>query len=182
MAKKLTIKELKGQLKDFSQDELIYLISKLYKNSGEALKIINSELLGDEYNLDLLVSAKADVYKVFFPTRLSSHLSIANAKKILSTFDRCCPNTVMQIDLKLYFVECGVEFTNTFGDINGSFYNSLESMFWKVADLLNDFETEEAFITFEKRLITVVRESEGIGWGFYDDLSDALCSIKWFDA
>lgn len=181
MAKKITITELKKQLKNFSQDELIYLVTSIYKKSDEAVKIINSELQGEEYDKELLDKARQDMYKIFFPTRLSGGLPIANAKKVITSFDKCCSDTMLQIDLKLYFVECGVEFTNTYGDICESFYNSVGGMFWKVADLLNKMDSQEIYDHFEKRLVQVVHDTQGIGWGFHDELCDALCSLKWFD-
>ena len=44
MSKKLTVAQLKKQLKEFSQDELIYLVCHLYKSSPEAADYINAEM------------------------------------------------------------------------------------------------------------------------------------------
>jgi len=73
----------------------------------------------------------------------------------------------------VYYVECGNQFTVDYGDIDEGFYESLESMFTQVVKTLqtSDETTVERFLP---RLKAVVSQAEGIGWGYYDAISDAL--------
>ena len=45
----------------------------------------------------------------------------------------------------LYYVECGVEFTNLYGDIDERFYSSLESMFADFVMILNSMENDSFY-------------------------------------
>ena len=181
MSKKLTMAQLKKQLKDFSQDELIYLICQLYKSSSEAADFINVEIGSPEYVIELLEEAKKKVRKEFFPTRGFGRLSLSSAKEAISSFGKICSDVSMVIDLELYYVECGVEFTNTYGDINESFYSSMERMYWVVIEKLNKSDDMHLYETFADRLSAVIEETEGIGWGFYDGLCDSYYSLKWIE-
>lgn len=69
----------------------------------------------------------------------------------------------------IYYVECGTEFTCAFGDIDETFYCSLESMFDDVLKLMNDNGYSREF---NNRLDEIVRASSGIGWGYYDAIKD----------
>ena len=69
----------------------------------------------------------------------------------------------------LHYVEQGVEFTNTYGDIDERFYISMETMYEKVITICN--EEEEFIHIFEERLREIVTAKDGIGWGFHDQLS-----------
>ena len=59
------------------------------------------------------------------------------AKKVLSDFKKVCQNIELIAELKLYFVECGTEFTNMYGDIDGSFYNVVCDMFYDVIKIVS---------------------------------------------
>ena len=84
-------------------------------------------------------------------------------------------------DLQLYYVECGVEFTNTYGDINESFYSSMGNMYWTVIEAINKSDDRKLYETFADRLKAVIEETEDIGWGFYDGLCDSYYSLKWIE-
>ena len=99
----------------------------------------------------------------------------------ISSFGKVCSDVSMVIDLQLYYVECGVEFTNTYGDINESFYSSMERMYWAVIEKLNKSDDRHLYETFADRLRAVIEETEGIGWGFYDGLCDSYYSLKWIE-
>ena len=181
MSKKLTVAQLKKQLKEFSQDELIYLVCHLYKSIPEAADYINAEMGDQEYVAQLLEDAKKKVRKEFFPARGFGRLSLSTAKQAISSFKKVCQDPNMIIDLQLYYVECGVEFTNTYGDINESFYSSMESMYWTVIEAINKSDDRQFYETFADRLKAVIEETEGIGWGFYDGLCDSYYSLRWIE-
>jgi hypothetical protein len=69
----------------------------------------------------------------------------------------------------LYYVEMGVQFTNTYGDIDEAFYNSMESMYQSAVKHIVKHEMEAQF---EERCRRIVSETSDIGWGFHDQLSD----------
>ncbi|WP_279401276.1 hypothetical protein [Piscibacillus salipiscarius] len=77
----------------------------------------------------------------------------------------------------IYYVEVGTEFTNTYGDIDLRFYNSLLSMYEKA---IQECERDRAlYENFKNRLSTIVHEASGIGWGYHDELEDLFYSNKY---
>ncbi|MEG0472699.1 MAG: hypothetical protein RR588_10225 [Solibacillus sp.] len=68
-------------------------------------------------------------------------------------------------------------FTNTYGDIDGPFYDSMISMYGKVTDACD--KDEELFHTLNDRLYDVVEKTEGFDWGYHDCLCDCYYSIEW---
>ncbi|WP_235887845.1 hypothetical protein [Neobacillus paridis] len=77
----------------------------------------------------------------------------------------------------LFYVEQGVEFTNSYGDIYESFYDSMEKMFDQVA--VECDRNIDLYQEFSSRLWKVVVEAEGTGWGFHESLADSYYSIEW---
>ena len=69
----------------------------------------------------------------------------------------------------LYYVERGVEFTNQYGDIDESFYNSMEGMYLAAAGWIVKHSLQSAF---RERCEEVVQNTRNIGWGFHDTLGD----------
>ena len=61
--KKYSAAQLKKLLKDFSQEELIYLIGRIYQFCPEAADLINAELGDENYSEKLLEEAKEKVRK-----------------------------------------------------------------------------------------------------------------------
>ncbi|MCY6354187.1 hypothetical protein [Clostridium sp. ZS2-4] len=67
------------------------------------------------------------------------------------------------------------------GDIDESFYNSIESMYQSVVNAINKHNNSEIFNILGNRLKAVVDDTSGIGWGFHDELSIMYSEIKWID-
>ena len=69
----------------------------------------------------------------------------------------------------LFYVECGVIYTNAFGDIDEPFYNSIAGMFHDACVFIqkNNLET-----IFKQRCLKIVTDTDGIGWGFHDEVSE----------
>src|SRR3990172_91626 len=62
-----------------------------------------------------------------------------------------------KIELLLTYVESGTRFTNDYGDINESFYSSLESALGEMADLLKTPEGVRLYPQFQKRIEALAR-------------------------
>ena len=77
----------------------------------------------------------------------------------------------------VYFFEMGNQFTVDFGDIDESFYNSLESMFDKIIDMLRN-QPANIQDKYLLRLQDAVSSANSIGWGYYDYLCDILIPFE----
>ncbi|RDI41643.1 DUF6155 family protein [Falsibacillus pallidus] len=173
----MKITDLKKQLKDLNQKELITLIADLYKLNSEVKDYLSSKFSGEEAHIELHEKARLQIRNEFFPDRGHGKLRLTEAKKAISTFKKLVGDPARTLDLMLYYVELGTEFTNTFGDIDMTFYNSLVSMYDKAAvECDKDVALVEAF---HDRFYRLVRESEGIGWGYSMAIEEIYYSMGW---
>jgi len=168
----LKVSDLKKELKELDQKELIQLITELYKNSKEVKKYLSTMFLGEEAIEDLYEKTKKAIKDEFFPERGFGKLRLAEAKKAITTFKKITNDEIKTMDLMIFYVEIGTEFTVTYGDINERFYSSMESMYEKVLTSCN----EEMFTFFNDRLLGILEASNEIGWGYPDSLNEIYYS------
>lgn len=180
MKKEMTLTELKKHLSNVSAAELKKLLCHLYKNSDIAEKMINLAVLGSDYEENLLEQYKEKMYKVFFPNDIvRTGFSLSGAKSLIGEFKKIGVTDEHILDLQLYYVESGTDFTNTFGDIDMKFYDSMCSVYHMVVQAVNKYENDSLYQKFEDRLYRIVNETRGIGWGFHDYVSEQFLSILW---
>lgn len=158
---------LKKHLQQFTKEQLIEQINELHKKYKEVKDYYSFCLNPDEKKT--LGKYKAIIYESFYPKR-GFKLNLSQARKAISDFKKLSPSPEHIADAMVYFVECGVLFTNDFGDIDESFYNSMKGMFEDACFFIrkNNFEN-----LFKKRCEKLMEDSSNIGWGFHDFLSDA---------
>jgi hypothetical protein len=165
---KLTLPQLKQHLKNKSVDELVKEIGELYKKFPD---------VQDYYKNTLTESGKTEVVRKynkiikneFFPERGMGRLNLAVARKAVNDFKKISTSSFDIANIMIFYVENGVEFTNEYGDINESFYSSIECMFESALKYIRVTEQEEEFYTCCEK---IVNDTSGIGWGFHDTLSD----------
>jgi|SRR5690625_454493 len=176
---KLRIPELKKHLKELEQKELIQIIAELYKMNQEVKDFLHVQFIGEEVIQVLYERAKKEIRDEFFPDKGFGKLRLANAKKAITYFRKQTNDTEREFDLMLNYVEDGVEFTNTYGDIDERFYKSIGSMYLKVVKACEN--DKRLFENYKDRLYTIVLNTDGIGWGFHDYLKDVYYSINWLN-
>lgn len=179
MPKKMTLTQLKKHLLALNQDEMVDLVCRLYKSSSDASNFICMEFDDSSYEAELFEETKKKIRNQFFPTRGMGRLSLSTAKKAISDFKKTSKNINSIIELQVYYVECCGEFTDTYGDINDSFYNSMESMFETVIKALNKANSDELYGKYYPRLKAVVTLVKDFGWGLYDNLSYMLKELNY---
>ncbi|WP_433745251.1 DUF6155 family protein [Falsibacillus pallidus] len=173
----IKITDLKKQLKSLDQRDLITLIADLYKLNSDVKDYLSSKFAGEEAHVELHEKARVQIRNEFFPDRGHGKLRLTEAKKAITTFKKLVDDPARTLDLMLYYVELGTEFTNAFGDIDMTFYNSLVSMYDKAA---MECDKDVALVaTFKDRFYRVVRESEGIGWGYPMAIEEIYYSMGW---
>lgn len=178
MGKKLTVTQIKKELGKLPNEALVDLICRLCKASEETEQQVNIFLGNDSFLAEALDKAKNKVRNEFFPKRGFGRLRLAEAKSAITAFKKICSDQEMVIDLQLYYVECGIEFTNEYGDINESFYNSMAGMYETAVKSLIKTKDSELIGRFKPRFEQAVYDASGIGWGFYDDLCDTFSELE----
>lgn len=175
-SKKLTVPEIKKALKTYEKDALISILLDCYKQSKDVKNYMHV-LLNPEGGIEeLYQKSKEQILNEFFPNRGDAKMRLSVAKKAVTEFKKLSNDELRTIDLMIFYVETGVEFTNAYGDIDGPFYDSMVSMYGNVirkvagkAGLYNQFH---------QRLEEIVNNAEGTGWGFYEMLSDLIYELS----
>lgn len=176
---KLTTAKLKKQLQSLSQPNLVQLLVDTYKLSKHAEQFLTIRLLGEEAIEALFPVYEKKVKDEFFPDRGFGKLRLAEAKKVIDEFEKITQSPKHTLELKLIYVEMGVEFTNAYGDIDVRFYESILKMFASVIEMVNEENGYELFEEFEERIAAVVEKTEGIGWGFHENMQYIHEAIRW---
>lgn len=154
--------EIKNELKKFEKNKLIDLIADLYKKHKSVKDYLDFFINPSEI---LLISKYKDkIFEAFYPKR-GFTLKLKDAKQAIADLKKLEVSADLIADHMLFYVECGVKYTNDFGDINDNFYISLAKMYVQSLTLM---QKEDSLEKFQKRAWQVVYDSDGIGWGFHD--------------
>jgi len=166
--KNITLTALKQHLKSVSKEDLVDDIAELYKKIAGVKDFYQLKLSSPE-ETQVISKYKQTIENQFFPKRGYGKAKLSVAKKAISDYKKVSVSPLGMIDLMLFYVEQGVKFTNSYGDINEGFYNSMEGMYEKTIELILKYEQESIF---EDRCEKIVDDASGIGWGFSDALLD----------
>jgi hypothetical protein len=164
----IKINDLKKYLSNSSEKELRNQIVELFKISKEVKEYYLLKLSPDSEK-ELMDKYKKIIENEFFPERGMKFPSYPVLKKAVSDFQKISKNPIYVAELMLFYVEKGVEFTNTYGDINETFYNNIGRMFEKAVDYVVENALKDIF---ENRCKKIMEGSVDIGWGFGDFISD----------
>jgi hypothetical protein len=158
---------LKQYLANMTREELIEEIQQLNSRFRRVKEYYQARLEPHKTE-DALVAYKERVKREFFTrTGNPGPLRLGMGRKAVQEFAKVQANITHQIDLELFYVEQGVKFTNSFGDIDEPFYMSIESMFERALKNIKKHNLENMFVD---RAEKIVRDTSGIGWGFADSI------------
>lgn len=144
--KLITNAQLKKLLRDLERDEYIYLITEIAQSCPQAREFLTVKFACEDNINEILAKYKQKVANEFFPARSYGRLNLREAKKAISDFKKICSEKTLVIDIMLFYVENCVEFTDRYGDINESFYNSAVSVYNQVIKEINSGGIENYMI------------------------------------
>ena len=127
---------MRRQLDNRSKPVLIALVKDLHDASPDNRDFLLARFQVEDDADAALEKYRRKIVEQFFPARGDGKLKLAEARKAIRDYRKATGNLAGTIDLMLTYVENGTEFTHEFGDINESFYNSLESVLNEMAQLL----------------------------------------------
>ena len=158
--------DIKKELKKLDKDKLIDLVTELYKKNKSVKEFFDFYINPNE--IELFEKYRDKVFEAFYPKR-GYNFKLKNGKQAISDFKKLGPSSNLLAELMLFYVETGVKFTNDFGDIDESFYSSIEKSYVAALTLM---KKENILDKFADRAGKVVGDTSGIGWGFHDYLGD----------
>lgn len=150
--KEQLIEELQFLVKRFSQVKEYYHFQLSPKKQEKIL---------DEY--------KRRIKREFFPERGFGGGRPSVGKAPILQFLKISSAPDRLIDLMLYYVEQGVQYTLAYGDIDEPFYESVESVYENALDLIKE---NNLYNQFQARCKKIMTDTRNIGWGFGDYIKE----------
>jgi len=164
-----TWSDVKLAVVDLNQKQLLKLVADLYRFSKGNQAFFHARFgIGD----DPLVPYKKTIDECMYPDVYGSKpIQISKAKKAINSYSKAVGDPLGEIELMVFFVECGNKFTVDFGDIDEGFYDALNLMYRRAIQKVLSLP-EEQRRDFRERLEKIMTSASGIGWGYYDMLCD----------
>lgn len=155
-------------LESLSSADLMKEIKNLHRLFPDVREYYQVQL-SDKGEEELLAQYKKIIKDEFLPDHGWGDAKLSFARKAVSDFIKLSRNNLNAADIMIYYVEIGVKYTNAYGDINEPFYASMERMYEKAAEYVTENRLE---YNFTSRFKKIVEDTNGMGWGFYDNLRD----------
>lgn len=117
-------------------------------------------------------SFKAIIKESLYPNDPTYHSagSMVIAERTFKAFTKSNGGIEGLIDLMLFYVECGSQFTLDYGDMDEPYYEALETIFEEMLLLLK--ENNSLMKMYQHRLYAILYETREMGWGYDDQLQD----------
>lgn len=161
--------QVKSAVRKSQREAIAKLVLDLYELSPENRAFVETRL---GLRCDLLEPYKRRISEALYPDAFSRKpIRIAEARRAVTEYKKASGRQDGLLELMIYYVECGTACTADYGDIDEQFYLSLESMYDRFLNALDNAgpKTKDSY---RSRAEAVVRQARGIGWGFYDYLAD----------
>ena len=166
MSQRIKWSIIEPHLASLPKPALLKLLKELFEASDDNEAFFATRFLNASAQASALEPYRERIVHQFFPSRGDGNLDLREARQAIRDYRRATSDITGTVDLMLIYVENGTRFTNTFGDIEESFYNSMESVLGEAVKLLRS--KPELYTRFRDRLKTLARETRGIGWGYGD--------------
>lgn len=161
--------DVKAGIADLPSSKLVALVGDLYRMSRENRDFLHARFAPGD---DPLAPYKKIIGASLYPDVVhGDSVSIETAKRAIRQYARACPDEAGMLELMVHFVETGHQFTLDYGDIDGPFYDSLLRMYKEAIEQLLGLG-DEAIREYLPRFRHIKVSSDGIGWGYHDDLAD----------
>jgi len=166
---KFSWEKARSSLKGYDRDGLLQLVGEMYQLSSENRNFLQARLMPDPGRA---APFKKRLRKALNPDAVGKDCyDLAMAKRTIREFSQAISDPEAIADLMTYAVECGNRFTLNCGDIDEDFYDGLIEIYAaaikKVMQLPKDARS-----TYRRRLEKIMESSDGIGWGYHDDLGN----------
>lgn len=167
---------IKANLSVFQKNELINLFGELYQLNEDNKHFISARC---SETCEEAIKPYRILVKQFISPEIrygEEPIEKTKAKKAIGDYWKASGDNNGKIDLMVYYIECGTEFTLTYGDIDASFYNSLSSMFGQTVNEIKKLPENKIRQDFIHRLRAIVNDAKNIGWGYGDEVCELFNS------
>ncbi len=160
--------DVKKQIKKFDKQQLIDLVGDLYRLSSDNKRFFNTRF---SLNKDPLESYKRIIQGSIHPYLEDNEvLDIETANEAIKSYSKAVDNPQGEAELMVFYVECGNNFTLSYGDIDENFYDSVLDMYELAIETVQELPIDEQK-GFRERLYEIMESASFIGWGYADGQS-----------
>lgn len=158
------LREIKAKLKTMKKDDIINLISELYKKNKPVKEQLDFWLQPNEDEQHQKYRIK--ILKAIYPENVKKP-KLREAKQAIADFRKLNPEPLLIADLRFFYVEVAASLTADYGDLGFEFISGLQyalrtALKYMVKHNLTEFFTER----FEKLFLV----SSHIGYYFQDSV------------
>ena len=160
--------DVKKQIIKFDKQQLIDLVGDLYRSSMD-----NKNFFHTRFSLgqDPLEPYKRVIENAIYPSLEDDEiLNIEIANEAIKSYSKAVDNPQGEAELMVFYVECGNNFTLSYGDIDEEFYDSVLDMYELAIETVQELPIDEQKV-FRERLYEIMESASFIGWGYPDGLS-----------
>lgn len=168
---------IRRQIGEWRESALIALVKDLYEASPDNRVFLHARFEPENHAGAAFEKYRRKIVEQFFPARGFGKLKLGEARKAIRDYRKATGNLEGTMDLMLAYVENGTEFTREFGDIDESFYDSLESVLNDLAQLLVG-SGKEVYPKFRERVQRLATLAQDIGWGYGDTVRDQVYRLE----
>ncbi len=161
----------------WDKSSLLALLKDLYQTSSENRDFINARCMAPDSGEDVLKPYRKKIKEQFYPERGYAPLKLGEARKAIRDYRKATGNVQGTAELLLTYVETGTCFTHAYGDMEASFYISLESVLKDLAVLLRR-EGPHLYSLFRDRLAKLEEMAGNIGWGYGDYVAEIVDKLR----
>jgi hypothetical protein len=167
--KKSCWSDIEKPIKQFQKDQLLDLICDFYRLSPENKDFLHTRFSRNE---DPLPRYKKIIQDAIHPYLEDNEpLEIEKANDAINRYSKAVDNPIGEAELRIFYVECGNNFTLSYGDIDEDFYDSLLDMYEYAIETVLETAKEEQD-ALQERLKEIMESASHIGWGYGDGLGD----------
>jgi hypothetical protein len=161
--------DVEKKIKNFNKDQFIELLADLYRLSKNNKEFFHTRFCSTE---DPLKYYKRIIQDAIHPYLEGNEvLDVGLAEDAVDRYSKAVDDIMGETELMVFFVECGNNFTLSYGDIDDDFYDSLVQMYGKAVQNVTKLPANEQAV-FKNRLHEIMDSASGIGWGYYDGLRE----------
>ncbi len=167
--------DIEQPVKRFEKEQLINLVRDLYRLSSE-----NKDFFHTRFSAtgeDPLPRYKKIIKESVHPY-LEEHgiIDIGKAIDAINRYTKAVDDPIGEAELRIYFVECGNNFTLSYGDIDEDFYDAMLDMYEAAIETVLETPPDKQK-DFQGRLNKIMNSASYIGWGYGDGLADLYYEV-----
>ena len=170
--------DIKTKIRRLDKPSLLGLVKDLFEFSSENRNFLTARFVTAPEDPQRAAPYRRRIAEHFYPKRGWGSTKTGPVRKIIREYRKATADAHGVLDLMLFAVEKGTEFTNDFGDIDEPFYDGMCAIFGEFDKLITHPDHRHLYPGFAERLKVLAQDTTNIGWGYGDYVSDIVAELE----